>query len=120
VTVTAKRRALVIDPADNVANALEDVAAGEIIAAKSGSSTIELPAVERIPFGFKVALADVRVGGEVCKYGEVIGRASRAIPRGALVHIHNLEGARGRGDLARSVAGPETETETASETEAKS
>ena len=96
------RRALVVHPADNVANALEDVAAGEAIAARSGPATVELAAVEAIPFGFKVALADVPVGGEVRKYGEVIGRASQAIRRGALVHVHNLEGARGRGDLARA------------------
>jgi altronate dehydratase small subunit len=38
----------------------------------------------------------------VRKYGEMIGKASAAIAKGALVHIHNLEGTRARGDLERS------------------
>ena len=33
------------------------------------------------------------------KYGESIGVASSDIQEGQLVHVHNLEGARGRGDL---------------------
>jgi altronate dehydratase small subunit len=36
----------------------------------------------------------------VLKYGESIGVASSDIQMGQLVHVHNLEGARGRGDLA--------------------
>ena len=96
------KRALIIHPADSVANALEDVAAGELVVARSGESTVELTAIERIPFGFKLALVDMPAGGEVRKYGEVVGRASQPIARGALVHVHNLEGERGRGDLVRN------------------
>ncbi len=42
------------------------------------------------------------LGETIRKYGETIGRASAPIMRGALVHIHNLEGTRARGDLERS------------------
>ena len=97
-----QRRALIISPGDNVANVLEDVAAGEEIAARLGTEAVAVQAVERIPFGFKVALEDVPAGEQVRKYGEVIGRASQTIKRGQLVHVHNLEGARGRGDLQKS------------------
>jgi altronate dehydratase small subunit len=93
------RRALVIDPRDNVANALEEAAVGDRILARSDGATAEITARERIPFGFKVALVDLPVGGLVVKYGEIIGRTTRPITRGDLVHIHNVEGARGRGDL---------------------
>ena len=47
------------------------------------------------------ALAPIRSGGEVRKYGEVIGRAMGDIKAGE--HVHNLESQRGRGDLATRV-----------------
>ncbi len=95
----APKRGLVISPNDTVANVLEEVAAGEEVAARSGTETALVTALERIPFGFKIALQDVEKGGLVYKYGEAIGKTSRPIRKGELVHIHNLEGARGRGDL---------------------
>jgi altronate dehydratase small subunit len=36
------------------------------------------------------------------KYGQMIGRASAAIAAGEHVHVHNVEGVRGRGDLAET------------------
>ena len=33
------------------------------------------------------------------KYAHVIGKASKDISVGELVHVHNIEGNRGRGDL---------------------
>ena len=44
-----------------------------------------------VPAGHKLALHDIEAGAPVRKYGEVIGRATRAIPAGAHVHGHNLE-----------------------------
>lgn len=92
--------------ADNVATVLENVAPGEQISASVGLETKILRAEETIPFGFKVALTDIPKGGFVLKYGEVIGKASAPIMKGKLVHIHNLEGARGRGDLIKGGEGP--------------
>ncbi|MDQ6598863.1 SAF domain-containing protein [Bacillus salipaludis] len=37
-------------------------------------------------------------GEDILKYGEVIGLATTDIEPGEHVHIHNLEGKRGRGD----------------------
>ncbi len=105
----AQKRALILTPRDTVANALEEVAEGEVIAARIGDEARLVTALERIPFGFKVALEDVPLGGEVYKYGEAIGKASQPIRKGALVHVHNLEGARGRGDLQQAARGGETE-----------
>lgn len=96
------KRALIISGKDNVATALEDIDAGAPIAARLGQEVVEVAALEKIPFGFKVALREIGVGDEVYKYGEVIGRASQPIKKGELVHIHNVEGTRGRGDLAAS------------------
>ncbi|WP_416208089.1 UxaA family hydrolase [Chelativorans sp. M5D2P16] len=48
-------------------------------------------ALERIPFGHKVALEPVESGQAVRKFGQVIGFASKAIRPGEWVHEHNLE-----------------------------
>ncbi|MDR1048922.1 MAG: UxaA family hydrolase, partial [Synergistaceae bacterium] len=64
----------------------------------SGGETVLLTAVTAVPAGHKIALRDLRRGENVLKYGSVIGAASEDIPRGAHVHVHNLEGLRGRGD----------------------
>jgi altronate dehydratase small subunit len=93
------KRALVLNSSDNVANVLEDVAAGDLVEAREGQSVTSLTAIDDVPFGFKIALADVSLGEFVIKYGERIGKASQPIRRGSMVHIHNLEGTRGRGDL---------------------
>ncbi|MHB1131978.1 MAG: UxaA family hydrolase [Chloroflexota bacterium] len=93
-------RALVIGSQDNVATALQDVEVGGSIAARREQEVTPLVALEAIPFGFKVALRDIAQGEPIYKYGEVIGKASQPIKKGELVHIHNVEGNRGRGDLA--------------------
>jgi len=60
--------------------------------------TVELK--EAIAFGHKFAVVPIRKGEDILKYGEVIGAASRDIQPGEHVHVHNLEGKRGRGDIA--------------------
>jgi hypothetical protein len=89
--------AIVISSADNVATALEPIAAGQTIAA--GDATIV--AAESIPRGHKIALRAIRAGEVVLKYGSAIGTASADIAAGAHVHTHNVASARGRGDLAK-------------------
>lgn len=42
-----------------------------------------LELIEHIPQGHKVALLDIPANGEIIRYGEVIGYAVRAIPRGS-------------------------------------
>ena len=100
------KKALIISPADNVATALEDILAGDLVEARLGKNVETLEARENISFGFKIALSDIPKGGNVLKYGEAIGRASAPINKGSLIHIHNVEGARGRGDLAKGDAKP--------------
>ena len=70
-----------IHPRDNVAVALEDVAKGE---------ALELvTALEDVQRGHKIALQAIPAGGDVVKYGCVIGHAKADIPAGAWVHVHN-------------------------------
>ena len=68
--------------ADNVAVALVDLREGE---------TVNGLAVQAaIPRGHKIALRPVAAGEAIIKYERVIGMASRDIPAGAHVHIHNM------------------------------
>ena len=95
------KRALIMHPSDNVATAVEEIRAGEEVAVPMGQSALTLCAAEAIPFGFKIALAEIPLGEIIRKYGETIGTASVPIVKGALVHIHNLAGTRARGDLEK-------------------
>jgi len=96
------KRALIMHPSDNVATAVEEIARGDEVRVPAGKEFCALTAAEAIPFGFKIALQDIPRGEIIRKYGETIGKASAPIGKGALVHIHNLEGTRARGDLERS------------------
>jgi len=91
--------ALIMHPKDNVATAIDEIQPGDEVRMPQGKEVRTLTATEAIPFGFKIALDEIPQGGIIVKYGETIGKASRSIPRGTLVHIHNLEGIRARGDL---------------------
>jgi len=94
------KRALIMHAGDNVATAVEEIQVGEEVQIPVGEKSISLSAVEHIPFGFKIAIEPIAKGAVIKKYGETIGTAGADIPKGAMVHIHNLEGTRARGDLA--------------------
>ncbi len=83
---------------DDVAVALRPLAAGESV--HFGGAAITL--CSEIPSGHKFATHPISLGTLIRKYGQVIGKASAAIATGAHVHVHNVEGTRGRGDLAEA------------------
>jgi len=95
------RGALMMSNKDNVATSLEDVEPGADVQVRMGKEVRKIKALEKIPFGFKIAVTDIVKGFKVIKYGESIGIASQDIKQGQLVHIHNIEGARARGDLVK-------------------
>jgi altronate dehydratase len=84
--------ALVISPRDNVATALEPLAAGRTIVLAGQSITI----TETTPRGHKIALRPIRQGEEIYKYGSTIGTATCDIQAGSHVHTHNVASGRGR------------------------
>jgi SAF domain len=86
----SRPRALVLDPADNVAVAVVPLAQGERV--ELDGTTIELR--EDIRFGHKFALRTLSPGDRVLKYHEVIGVAGAAIAVGEHVHVHNVESSR--------------------------
>ncbi len=96
------KRALLLDPKDNVASLLEEALPGDKIHMSAGNQMIVIEAEEHIPFGFKAAIRDIRENEPIIKYGHQIGIANTIIQKGALVHVHNMAGSRGRGDLRRT------------------
>ncbi len=89
-------RLIRIHQRDNVAVALVDLPT--LAHASVGGTDVQLR--QAVPFGHKVALADIQKGSPVIKYGEQIGIATRDISAGQHVHVHNVASTRGRGDLA--------------------
>lgn len=75
-----------LDPADNVAMAKRDLAAGEHIDFAGAILAIERP----VPTGHKVAVATIQPGARIVKFRVSIGSATEAIVPGAYVHTHNM------------------------------
>jgi altronate dehydratase small subunit len=98
--MTAKR-AILMHPQDNVCTVVEEVQPGDPVQISGGRESRTLTAIEAVPFGFKIATEEIPRGALIVKYGETIGKAGRSIAKGAMVHVHNLEGTRARGDLER-------------------
>jgi len=90
--------ALIINGEDNVATAIRDIRAEEEVRVAVGTSEKVVMVKEPIPYGHKFAVRDIDKGEHIIKYGEVMGRATRAIGSGYHAHIQNIESLRGRGD----------------------
>ncbi|MBI0579897.1 UxaA family hydrolase [Neobacillus cucumis] len=91
-------KAVMIKPQDNVATALELIPAFAEVTLTCQDKQISVKVQKDIEFGHKFALTLIPKEAKILKYGEVIGRAIEEIEPGAHVHLHNIEGIRGRGD----------------------
>lgn len=89
---------LVVDKKDNVATALRQLESGDSIGVQIEDSVVNVVLLQSIPFGHKLALKDIERGERIIKYGETIGQATVKINKGEHVHVHNVEGLKGRGD----------------------
>jgi len=94
------KKAMVINPHDNVASLLANAEKGEWVSIEQGEDISEFQVNQKIEFGHKFALRRILKGEDVVKYGEVIGRATQDIEEGCHVHVHNVESLRGRGDIS--------------------
>ena len=86
-----------LDVGDDVAVALQDLAAGTAVRVSGGDAVTCRTEVLR---GHKVALRHLPAGTLVRKYGHVIGRTSAPVEAGDHVHVHNLEMPEGAAGLA--------------------
>lgn len=80
---------------DNVATALKSL--------KKGDTALGVTVLEDIGMGHKFATEDIKKGEPVIKYASHIGIANCDIKAGEWVHVHNIEGERGRGDMDSGV-----------------
>lgn len=83
-----------LNESDNVAVALERMPRGRTIMINGHEVIVQ----ETIEFGHKFAIQLINQGDFIVKYGETIGTATSCIKCGEHVHLHNVEGNRGRGD----------------------
>ncbi len=89
---------LFLNPKDHVATAVRQLESGQKINVTGGANNVDIFLRDTIPFGHKFAIRNIEPGEKIVKYGEVIGQATAKINEGAHVHVHNVEGLRGRGD----------------------
>jgi len=78
-----ERLTIQIKPQDNVAVAVHDLSAGTVI--ECGVS-----ARDPIPQAHKIALTDIPAGGEIIRYGVVLGYAKDPISAGSWINEHML------------------------------
>lgn len=93
-------RAIVLNRADNVATLLDAGCAGEACCLE-GERDGRVVLLQDVPFGHKICVVNAAPGDDIVKYGQIIGRASRAVQVGEHMHVHNIESARARGDLEK-------------------
>ena len=90
-------RAIVLNRGDNVATLIDAGQAGERCTLQ-GEAGGDIALRQAVPFGHKVCIRETPAGGDIVKYGQVIGKAAKALAVGEHAHVHNIESARGRGD----------------------
>ena len=78
---------VILAAGDNVGIALRDIAVGATARTIDGRS---LQALEAIPLGHKIALADIAAGASILRLGMAVGIAKAPIARGRLAHVHNI------------------------------
>ncbi len=93
--------ALHVNDIDTVATALVPLHPGDV--------ALGVTILEEIPKGHKFATAPIKKGESIIKYASHIGAATVDIEPGQWVHVHNLEGERGRGDTDSEVRDIEQE-----------
>jgi altronate hydrolase len=81
------RSLLKVHPADNVIVALTDLSKGQTVTYEGESFTLQ----DNIPQKHKFVTQDLAPGDSVMMYGVLVGKAIYAIPKGGLIHTHNLK-----------------------------
>lgn len=101
IATSANPRAFRIADEDDVAVALEPLAAGETVPVSGRNVTLR----DAVPAGHKFALRDLAAGAPVLRYRARIGIATQPIGIGEHVHSHNLATALA-GEAAYSFTAP--------------
>ncbi|MCW5745963.1 MAG: UxaA family hydrolase [Alphaproteobacteria bacterium] len=78
-------RILQLAPGDNVAVAIREIEAGDVV--RIGGRDIAMP--QTVVVGHKFAARRIEAGETIVKYGTPIGRATVDIAAGESLHAHN-------------------------------
>lgn len=81
------RSLLKVHPSDNVIVALANLTKGQTVTYEGESFTLQ----DNIPQKHKFVTQDLAPGDSVMMYGVLVGKATETIPRGGLIHTHNLK-----------------------------
>jgi hypothetical protein len=90
-------KVLIINQKDNVAVAIKKMEKDQ----KYFFNDQTINIADEIFPTYKIAIKNIKKGDNVIKYGEIIGKAIKDIKMGEFVHVHNVEGIRGRGDKVK-------------------
>lgn len=85
-TAPSDPRLLRLADGDNVLIVISAIGAGQRFLVEG----VTVEATAPLPLGFKVAAHDLEEGCAAIRYGMPIGRTTRTVARGELVHTHNL------------------------------
>ena len=82
--------ALKLHADDNVVVALNTFNIDEEVYIKDIISGLRV--ADKIPYGHKICVKDIKAGEKVLKYGECMGIATQSISKGQHVHVFNVRG----------------------------
>jgi len=85
-----KTNAILIAPNDDVVTAIVELKPGEAGRYAESGKLREITVVDEVPKFHKIALRDIARGGQVRKYGEIIGVATQNIAKGSHVSDKNI------------------------------
>lgn len=82
---------ILLNKADTVVTVTEEISAGAAVTYLLEGAEKQVLSTELIPQYHKMAVASVKAGTDVLKYGERIGYATKDILVGQHVHTHNMD-----------------------------
>lgn len=82
---------ILLNKKDTVVTVTEDIPAGTSVTYLLDAVEIQIPSAEAIPQYHKMAVAAIKAGDDIFKYGEPIGYATKDILIGQHVHTHNID-----------------------------
>ncbi len=83
---TAETAVIHLSARDNIAIARAPLSPGQEIRVGGASLTV----LDSVPMGHKVALKPIAPGGDIVRYGQVMGKARTSIEPGRHVHVQNV------------------------------
>ncbi len=82
--------AIKLHPSDNVVVALDTLEVGEKVFIEDIGLVQQVK--NKIPYGHKVCIEEIKKDEKILKYGECMGIATEDIKVGEHVHVHNVRG----------------------------